>query len=63
MSTPFRAHDFEYSYLFDLAIILKSIPVLIYNGNYDFIVNFYGQSEMLAVMEWPGQEGFAQASV
>lgn len=59
---PFERKDFEYSYRFDLPIILKAARVLIYNGNYDLIVDFYGTSEMLDTMSWDGQTGFNQAT-
>jgi len=59
---PFETKDFEYSYRFDLPRILKWVPVLIYNGDFDLVVDFYGTSEMLDTMEWPGQSGFLKAS-
>ena len=59
---PFESKDFEYSYRFDLPIILKSIPVVIYNGNFDLVVDFYGTTEMLDTMIWPGKSGFNSAS-
>jgi len=59
---PFEAKDFYSSYRFDLAIILKAARVLIYNGNYDFIVDFYGTSATLDTMPWPGQTGFVGAT-
>jgi serine carboxypeptidase-like clade 4 len=58
---PFESKDFEYSYRFDLPIILQRIPVLIYNGNYDLVVDFYGTTEMLDTMLWPGRSGFVNA--
>jgi len=58
---PFETKDFEYSYRFDLPRILKWVPVLIYNGDFDLVVDFYGTSEMLDTMEWPGQSGFLKA--
>lgn len=58
---PFETKDFEFSYRFDLVRILQKIPILIYNGNYDLVVDFYGTSEMLNTMNWPGQIGFNNA--
>ncbi|KAL6041469.1 Carboxypeptidase [Balamuthia mandrillaris] len=58
---PFESKDFEYSYEFDLPIILEEARVLIYNGNYDLVVDFYGQGAMLDSMQWPGQNGFNNA--
>jgi len=59
--TPFESSDFEMSYRFDLPIILATTRLLIYNGNYDLIVDFYGQSDLLNTMKWPGQNGFVNA--
>lgn len=59
---PFETKDFDFSYVYELPICLKQIPVLVYNGNYDLIVDFYGQSEMLNGMTWNGKNGFNQAS-
>jgi len=58
---PFETKDFEYSYRFDLPKILQKIPILIYNGDQDLIVDFYGTSEMLDTMPWSGQMGFKNA--
>jgi len=58
---PFEAKDFDYSYEFDLPIILKQNRLLIYNGFYDLIVDFYGTSAMLDTMDWDGQNGFVNA--
>jgi len=60
--TPFETKDFEYSYRFDLPKILAgNTRVLVYNGNYDLIVDFYGTSAMLDSMNWSGQSGFLNA--
>jgi len=59
--TPFEAKDFEFSYRFDLPKILAATRLLVYNGNYDLIVDFYGQSDLLNTMKWPGQNGFMNA--
>jgi len=59
---PFESSDFETSYRFDLPLILANNRVLIYNGNYDLIVDFYGQSAMLNSMKWTGQTGFNNAN-
>jgi len=55
--------DFEYAYVDDIVTLLaEGINVFFYNGNYDLICNFYGTSAVLAAMEWPGQQGFANAA-
>jgi len=58
---PFESKDFETSYRFDIPDILEYNRVLIYNGNYDLIVDFYGQGAMLDSMPWSGQSGFIKA--
>jgi len=58
---PFAASDFETSFRFDIPKILASNRVLVYNGNEDLIVDYYGQTNMLNTMKWPGQTGFNAA--
>ncbi len=36
--------------------------MVIYNGNFDLVVDFYGTTEMLDTMLWPGKSGFNSAS-
>jgi carboxypeptidase C (cathepsin A) len=60
--TPFESKDFEFSYRFDLPKILAKTRLLIYNGNYDLIVDFWGTAAMLNSMSWPGRSGFNSAS-
>jgi len=59
---PFETKDFEFSYRFDLPKILTAARLLIYNGNYDLIVDFYGTGAMLDSMPWSGQSGFRRAT-
>jgi len=55
-------NDFEQSYLFDIPQLLSGgVRVLIYNGNYDLICNFYGTSDYLSQMQWSGQSVFNNA--
>jgi carboxypeptidase C (cathepsin A) len=53
--------DFEYSYRFDIPILLQYYPVFFYNGNYDLICNFFGTAALLDSMPWSGQTGFNNA--
>jgi carboxypeptidase C (cathepsin A) len=55
-------NDFERSYLGLVPTLLQKIRVLFYNGNYDLICNFYGTSELLDSMQWPGQSCFNSAT-
>jgi len=58
---PFATGDFETSFRFDIPRILTQARVLVYNGNEDLIVDYYGQTAMLNTMKWPGQNGFLAA--
>eukprot|EP01090_Pellita_catalonica_P023366 TRINITY_DN9582_c0_g1_i1.p2 TRINITY_DN9582_c0_g1~~TRINITY_DN9582_c0_g1_i1.p2 ORF type:complete len:419 (-),score=66.22 TRINITY_DN9582_c0_g1_i1:61-1317(-) len=58
---PFESKDFETSYRFDIPKVLAKHRVLIYNGNYDLIVDYFGQSAMLDSMPWSGKSGFNAA--
>jgi len=58
----FENMDFEFSYRFDIPILLETVPVYLYNGNYDLICNFYGTSSYLNAMPWSGQNGFNKAT-
>eukprot|EP01089_Gocevia_fonbrunei_P001131 TRINITY_DN1106_c0_g1_i4.p1 TRINITY_DN1106_c0_g1~~TRINITY_DN1106_c0_g1_i4.p1 ORF type:complete len:345 (+),score=89.25 TRINITY_DN1106_c0_g1_i4:146-1036(+) len=58
---PFASKDFEISYRFDLPKILAAARVLVYNGDQDLIVDFYGQTNLLNGMKWAGQTGFSAA--
>jgi len=58
----FESADFEESYRFDIKYLLKNNKrVLVYNGNYDLICNFYGTSALLNDMSWSGQQQFVNA--
>jgi len=41
--------------------LLASYRVFIYEGVNDMMCNFYGSTEYLASLQWPGQSGFAHA--
>jgi len=42
--------------------ILAKIPVLLYNGNYDLICNYYGTRDWSDAMTWPGAGKFKTAT-
>jgi carboxypeptidase C (cathepsin A) len=55
-------YDVFHSYRFDLPKLLaNNIRVLLYNGEYDFMCNFYGTFELLNTMQWSGQQAFVGA--
>jgi len=58
----FESTDFEVSYRDDLPILLQNYPVVIYNGNFDLICNYFGEAATLNSMPWPGQQGFLNAA-
>jgi len=58
----FEGADFEESYRFDIRYLLsQNKRVLVYNGNYDLICNFYGATNLLNNMPWAGQKDFQGA--
>ena len=64
-STPYQhlEDDFERSYQFDIPIILAhDVPVTVYNGDLDIICNFYGESDVVNTIQWPGASAFAAAT-
>jgi len=42
-------------------ILAANIPVLIYNGNYDLICNYFGTQTWLSVLDWPYSKEFLNA--
>jgi serine carboxypeptidase-like clade 4 len=55
-------NDFEADYRFDLPKLLANgVRVLIYNGNYDLICNYFGSADMINSMQWSGQQAFLNA--
>jgi len=62
-SKPYIAllDDMARSSEFLVPAILKEIPVLFYNGNYDLICNMDGTATLLSVLNWPYQSQFNNA--
>jgi len=58
----FESTDFERSYRDDIPTLLADYPVVIYNGNYDLICNYFGEAALLNQMPWSGQNGFVNAA-
>jgi len=54
--------DFVHSFEFDLPPLLAQYRVFIYEGVNDLMCNFYGSSNYLAGMQWPGQQSFNTAT-
>ncbi len=54
-------YDFMKSVAFNFPYILEQIPVLLYNGQDDYIVNVLSAENWIANLDWPGQEGYLNA--
>lgn len=54
-------YDFMKSVAFNFPYILERIPVLLYNGQDDYIVNVISAENWIANLDWPGQEGYLNA--
>ena len=54
-------YDFMKSVAFNFPYILQQIPVLLYNGQDDYIVNVLSAENWIANLDWPGQEGYLNA--
>jgi len=55
----FLMNDFDYSRGYQLAPLLdKGLPVLIYNGDKDYICNWMGGYAWVSALVWEGQEEF-----
>ena len=56
--------DLDKMYGYKLAPLLDDgIPILIYNGDKDYICNWMGGLRWTDALEWTGQTGYQQAQV
>jgi len=53
--------DIATSVASDVVFLLQHIPMVIYTGADDFIVNIVLGLQWLANLDWPGQEGYLNA--
>lgn len=62
---PYRAlsRDEEKSSLSQLSDVVGNIPVLLYNGQQDYVCNYIGTQNYAANMSWAGQSCYNKASV
>ena len=60
----FLTMDLDAMYSWKLSSLLDAnVPVLIYNGDKDYICNWLGNQAWTRAMEWPGQADFANATM
>lgn len=53
--------DEEKNALPELSYVVDKIPVLLYNGELDFVCNYLGTKMYASVMDWSGQNGYRHA--